>query len=88
MIYIIMYLNGISVRFFAPAIFCAHLVTVFPAVTAFMGIFEVNNSLLIFSRPVSMFFLWVGATGLLIVFKRIGTFIIGKDFSKAVYLIG
>ncbi|CAB4431420.1 unnamed protein product [Rhizophagus irregularis] len=52
-------------------------VTVFPAITAFMGIFiEPSNNLLILFRALSMIFLWIGAIEFLVAFKRIGIFII------------
>lgn len=80
---IIMYLNGVGIRFFTPTTFLTFSVTVFPAITAFMGIFiEPSNNLLILFRALSMIFLWIGAIEFLVAFKRIGIFIIGKNFSK------
>ncbi|RGB33558.1 hypothetical protein C1646_761548 [Rhizophagus diaphanus] len=74
---IIMYLNGVGIRFFTPTTFLTFSVTVFPAITAFMGIFqEPSSSLLILFRALSMIFLWIGAIEFLVAFKRIGIFII------------
>ncbi|GES86104.1 hypothetical protein GLOIN_2v1642411 [Rhizophagus clarus] len=69
--FIIMYLNG-GIPFFLTsktAIYFA--ISILPTITALMNIFEVNR-LLVFFRPFTIFFLWIGAIGLLVAFKGIG----------------
>ncbi|GBC09753.1 hypothetical protein RclHR1_00910003 [Rhizophagus clarus] len=74
---IVMCLNGVGIRFFTPTMFLTFAVIVFPAITAFMALFlELNNSLLILFRALSMCFLWIGAIEFLVAFRRIGIFII------------
>jgi hypothetical protein len=79
---IILYLIGVGNKIFSSTIFLSFGTALLPAASVFLSLILEDNRFQIILRSSAILFLWIGGVQSLIAFRRIGIFIIGKDFSK------
>jgi hypothetical protein len=79
---IILSWNSVGIRMVSPTVFLTFGVVVLPAVSCFLDLFLEESKPLMILRASSIGILWIGIIQFLVAFRRIGLFIIGKDFSK------
>jgi hypothetical protein len=79
---IILYLIGVGNRNYSSTVLLSFGTVFLPAVSVFLSLILEDNKFQTILRDSAICILWIGGVQSLVSFRRIGTFIIGKDFSK------